>query len=317
MLQSEHIPEGFNKDDIRVQNRRHLIFATDKQLEQLSKAKTWYIDGTFKLISTPFTQLLTINDFVRSEDCMKQVPFVYVVMSGKQKKDYVKVLKRVLRLLPSPKAVKATIDFEKAMWAAIRKVMPWVQISGCSFHWTQAVWRKVQELGLQIPYNEDDGTHRYIRKLLALPYLSSSEIPTQFRILEGEATTAPLKLLVKYISDTWITNSIWPPSVWSVYKQPVRTNNDVEGWHNSLNRRACGKVHLPFYLLINLLHQETQLTALYIRLVSDHKLKRMQRRKYRKLQARIFDHWEEYADGQKSGWQLLRACSRLVQTIST
>ena len=40
---------------------------------------------------------------------------------------------------------------------------------------------------------------------------------------------------------------------------PVRTNNDIEGWQHSLNRRSGNKVHLPFYLLVELLHQESHL----------------------------------------------------------
>ena len=54
----------------------------------------------------------------------------------------------------------------------------------------------------------------------------------------------------------------------------VRTNNDIEGWHHALNRRAAGRWHMPFYLLIDLLHREAKLSALQIRLVSEKKLKR-------------------------------------------
>ena len=35
-------------------------------------------------------------------------------------------------------------DFEKAVWSALRQTLPGVQLKGCSFHWTQALWRKVQ-----------------------------------------------------------------------------------------------------------------------------------------------------------------------------
>ena len=39
------------------------------------------------LMQHPFTQLLTINAFVRSRDHAKQVPPVYVLMSGRKTKD--------------------------------------------------------------------------------------------------------------------------------------------------------------------------------------------------------------------------------------
>ena len=55
--------------------------------------------------------------------------------------------------------------------------------------------------------------------------------------------------------------------------QSIRTNNDIEGWHHSLNRRAAGQCSLPVYLFVALLHKEASPVLLQIRLVSERKLK--------------------------------------------
>ena len=59
----------------------------------------------------------------------------------------------------------------------------------------------------------------------------------------------------------------------------VRTNNDIDGWHLGLNRRASGKSQLPLYLLIRLRHREARRTSLQIRLVSERKLRSVQKKK--------------------------------------
>ena len=152
--------------------------------------------------------------------------------------------------------------------------------------------------------------------MMALPFLPKREIPQMFVTLERQASTPQLQEFTLYVKSTWIDNATWPPSSWSVYMQSVRTNNDVEGWHHRLNRRASGKTQLPLYLLINLLHNEACLTAIHIRLVSEKKLQRIQRKKFRNLQSRIFTLWEEFNNGQRNAKQLLKACSHLNGPVS-
>lgn len=144
-LKHDHLPAGFFRADVQVHGRRHLMFATEQQLQYLARAKNWYVDGTFKLCRPPFTQLLTVNAFVKQDDHAKQVPLLCVIMSGKNKKDYRKVFKQLLEILPTAPAVKRiTLDFEKAVWAVLRNLFPDVKLQGCAFHWTQALWRKVR-----------------------------------------------------------------------------------------------------------------------------------------------------------------------------
>ena len=170
-------------------------------------------------------------------------------------------------------------------------------------------------MGLQSAYVNDRGIHAFIRKMMALPFLPAEEIPDAFNRLERKSRNSPVEELASYVKSTWIDNPIWPPSCWSVYMQAVRTNNDVEGWHLGLNRRAAGKTQLPFYLLVKLLHREAKLTSLHIRLVSERKLKRIQRKMYRQLQTKIFGLWEEYRNGERSAKRLLKAISYLYGPV--
>lgn len=35
-----------------------------------------------------------------------------------------------------------TLDFESALWKAFKSILTDVELQGCVFHWTQALWRK-------------------------------------------------------------------------------------------------------------------------------------------------------------------------------
>ena len=146
---------------------------------------------------------------------------------------------------------------------------------------------------------------------MALPFLPEDNIQPTFEQLRLEATTDPLKQFVNYVSETWISSNTCPPSSWSVYMMAIRSNNNVEGWHNGLHRRASGRWHMPFYLLIGLLHEEARLTALRIRLVSEKNLKGSSGQSLDLRQAKIFDVWDDFVNQRKHAEQLLRQCAHL------
>ncbi|KAH3830387.1 hypothetical protein DPMN_103651 [Dreissena polymorpha] len=55
---------------------------------------------------------------------------------------------------------------------------------------------------------------------------------------------------------------MWPIESWYVFDRSIRTNNDCEGWHHRLNRRAK-KGNLPFYLLVQLLFEEAKMLCIW------------------------------------------------------
>ena len=51
-----------------------------------------------------------------------------------------KIFKQLLGILVlAPATEQITLDFETAVWAALKKVMPQAKLQGCMFHWTQAL----------------------------------------------------------------------------------------------------------------------------------------------------------------------------------
>lgn len=60
------------------------------------------------------------------------------------------MFKAVVDILPSTNVTSFVADFEVGIWQALRSVFDDPEIHGCAFHFGQALWRKVQEKGLQV-----------------------------------------------------------------------------------------------------------------------------------------------------------------------
>ena len=209
-------------------------------------------------------------------------------MSARRKRDYRAEFRRLLALLPSSPAVTTVVaDFEAALWRSVPHALgEQVVMHGCTFHWSQALWRKLQELGLAAAYMQHDSLHRYCRRLMALPFLPADSISAAFSAIKDRARAPKLQALVGYVDRTWITSKLWPPRAWSAYRQMVRTNNDVESWHARLNRRAVSS-NLPFYKLIVLLHSEARQVALCANVLSDRRMQRIQSRKSSQIHQKL------------------------------
>ena len=65
-LNEDCLAEHFLRAGVHAGRKHHVVFATDAQLQQLVRARTWYLDCTFKLVRQPFTQFFSVNAFMRS-----------------------------------------------------------------------------------------------------------------------------------------------------------------------------------------------------------------------------------------------------------
>jgi len=310
-LQEQHVPEHFLRADITVGSQRHIMFATNYQLQLLSRAVTWYMDGTFKVVKAPFNQLFSIHAFVRKDGKIKQLPLCFFIMSSRRRCDYEAILTVLLEKLPTrPDVKKVVSDFEKALWIAVGNIME-VRHRGCSFHWSQTVRRYMRTIrGLCARYNRNQFDRHLLRQAMALLYLPANKIASQFSVLKTQLEDRGFRQVVTYIQKTWITSNLWPPRAWSVYNQVIRTNNDVESWHCRLNKKAKG-VSVNFYYLVGLLNAEARMVPINVNLLTDDKVRRIQSKKTKTREARIQKFWGRFSNGKRTVSQLLEDCAKL------
>ena len=134
--------------------------------------------------------------------------------------------------------------------------------------------------------------------------------PTIYQSPSTHWKRKPPLSVTNYIQGTWFDSTIWPVTAWSVFGKSVRTNNDVEGWHNCVNTHAQ-KSNLQFYLLIELMYKEASKIPLQLKMISEGKLRRRQRKQTKMVQWKILQLWDDYANNKITASHLLKKCGSL------
>ena len=153
---------------------RHIVFPSAAMMSLLSKAKQWYVDATFKVVRKPFYQLLSIHAFIKKDGALKHIPLCYVLMSHKRKRDYRAVLRAVVDKLPQTPELKKFYLTSRRQCGSFGHVLgDNVKHIGCVFHWTQTVWRKIQEVGLSTAYKKKNALYKYVSFLYIRAFMCS------------------------------------------------------------------------------------------------------------------------------------------------
>jgi hypothetical protein len=73
--------ESFSKN---IEEKRILIFSTEKNVNLLLESKHWFVDGTFSYCPSLFVQLYTIHSII----ACNIVPLVYILLPNKKEITY-------------------------------------------------------------------------------------------------------------------------------------------------------------------------------------------------------------------------------------
>jgi hypothetical protein len=232
----QHPFQGLYKGHVVFGQARAIIFADTEILKKVAGTKFVFCDATFKVRphATIFSQLLNI--LVEYKGLI--IPVAHVLMTSKEEGLYDAVFDELKNIVPGvwmPDSAMA--DFETAILNSLARAFPGAKVTGCRFHFGQAILRKVKGQNA-LDFAVNDSFQKLIRKYFALSLLPSDKIGPALTILEQQCaslTSSSLRKQMKIMNRDYF-RKYWMeqvgPQIISNHGLKHRTNNSCENLHS-------------------------------------------------------------------------------------
>lgn len=218
-----------------------MFFANMELVTKMDTSFSMFIDATFSIAPFNSRQLLVIM----AELMGKPRAIVFVVMSEKTMKQYRTVFSYIRKAILSQDGVKRVpemimSDFEKGLRGAIKKEWPEAEITGCNFHFVQALRRKCLTIKSLSTNISKSPKHRYVLNLyMRLSLLPENRVRKGFKdiqnyIKSSKGLVQDFKEFKDYFVKTWFVS--YKVKEWCVSSLKYRTNNHVEGFNNLMKK---------------------------------------------------------------------------------
>ncbi|CAF4124927.1 unnamed protein product [Rotaria magnacalcarata] len=223
-------------DETRVRRERLLVYASDIQLDILFDSQVIYMDGTFSKAPPHFMQIYIIHG-IKHDAC---IPCVFAMTVNKKAITYRQIFSELKHLASErgkhflPNLI--VIDFESGVIPVIKTEFPSSKHYGCYFHYTQCIYKRIQQLGIQQQYFNDEVLRGLCKKLMALALMPQDTVLAGYKEIRTNAESlqdAPMKQLLTYFENNWLSDI----DMWNVSTTDSRTNNVCEGYHSRMNHR--------------------------------------------------------------------------------
>lgn len=251
-LEEVEVPDLFSffvLADYFYDGARILVFCSEKarELLQNDNITEYFIDSTFSSCPKPFAQLFSVlGDAGSTTEFTNVLPLIFALLPDKKESTYKTLFQLIKSQLPDWSPKKLHCDYEIAAINAIRDVIPDVQIIGCFYHWSRALWRKAKMLGVV----KSKAQKRIISLTVALALLPQEYMSEGWDYIKTESEIAEIDSFTKYIEKFWIKKNLF--KILNVFAQRHRTNNAIEGWHSKLNK-MINKNTVTLLRLLNIL----------------------------------------------------------------
>ncbi|XP_050063222.1 uncharacterized protein LOC126552545 [Aphis gossypii] len=116
---------------------------------------------------------------------------------------------------------------------ALTTIFPGIKLRGCHFHFTQCLWRKIQDVGLASVYKQNEDIRMHVRKCGSMAYLPLDKIDDAWLIIQSTAPDdVKLTEFNDYFVENWLDSATISKEMWNCHDEKHRTNNIVEGWNH-------------------------------------------------------------------------------------
>ena len=223
-----------------------LVFYSERAKAAISEGTAQFIqgDGTFQVVPEIYDQLFSI--MVDYKGVM--LPVGFALMTTRVLELYMAVAEEFYLGLGSNGKLRPThgiSDYEANIERALAFHFPELVMSGCQFHFSQSIYRRIKKLKLVPLYRRSQNFRQWARLVMGLPLVPQEQLVATYKEhLERETfpecvSTEPAKVraLKKYVSQHWLHSKVTDRL--SVYHLQRRTSNEVESFHRWL------RVHIP------------------------------------------------------------------------
>ena len=162
--------------DSQPQNRI-IGYATVDNLCLLFESTDVQCDCTYKAAPKLVHQRYTLHDSFVTGNNTVTVTVIYALLPDKRKETYRDFFQKInlkcehlgLHLNPP----KRRLDYV----SVVNELYPGCQLSGCNFHFNQCLWRKPQNVGLCVQYDQNESVVReHARSVAALSHLRPADV---------------------------------------------------------------------------------------------------------------------------------------------
>ena len=219
------------------------IFMSSKIRDRMGEFKFCFYDATFYCTPRIFYQTFSVLGITRGH-CF---PLVHVLMTGKCEGLYQEVTEKIKELAPTFAPEILMGDFEQSSHNAMQNSFPGAQMGGCQFHFSQAIWKKCQKLGLTDTYKTNAQFKVLIKRLMSIPYIPANLMEataTELFLVDlnvDNHTRLQIMKLRTYFFCFWIRQIT--PARLSVHQFIHGTNNFAESLHARI--KAIIRSHRP------------------------------------------------------------------------